>query len=236
MLRKILHLTPKAEQKDVFSKLAWQVLVLAFSVRRGARRKVTFWYCSFLSIEWWLLSDCRWSIFVALFDAGRNHDSSLWIYFIGRSSCAPWEKKPGVEIIDPKGDFLNTYLDVTLPALFQPAAKSIKAIHDAARRAKSKAYPRKDIEGRLLNTSCCSPFFYQSWGASAQKVTNFFAFVKRNLTKAKHMLDVLVTQHSRWTARHLHRSLFGQCLIKFFGSCWTPGASLSRSPGKINYM
>ena len=34
-------------------------------------------------------------------------------------------------------------------------------------------------------------------------------------------------QHSSWTARRLHRFLFGQCLINFFGSCWTPEASLS---------
>ena len=35
------------------------------------------------------------------------------------------------------------------------------------------------------------------------------------------MLDVLVTQHSRWTARRVHRALFGQTLIDFGGDSWT---------------
>ena len=35
------------------------------------------------------------------------------------------------------------------------------------------------------------------------------------------MLDVLVTQHSKWTARRLHRALFGQSLIDFSGESWT---------------
>ena len=141
---------------------------------------------------------------------------------------APWEKKPDVEIIDPKGDFLNIYLDVTLPALFQQAAKSRKAVYDAARRAKSKAYPRKDVEGRLLNTSSCLPFILSTMGGLCAEGHQFLRICrKRSPTQAEHMLDVLVTQHSRWTARRLHRSLFGQCLINFFGSCWTPEASLS---------
>ena len=47
------------------------------------------------------------------------------------------------------------------------------------------------------------------------------------------MRDVLVTQHSRWTARRIHRALFGQSLINFLGSCWTPEACLSNS-GKLS--
>ena len=43
------------------------------------------------------------------------------------------------------------------------------------------------------------------------------------------MRDVLVTQHSRWTARRIHRALFGQSLINFLGSSWTPEACLSES-------
>ena len=29
----------------------------------------------------------------------------------------PWEKKPDVELVDPTGELLTIYLDVTLPAL-----------------------------------------------------------------------------------------------------------------------
>ena len=50
---------------------------------------------------------------------------------------------------------------------------------------------------------------------------------KRNLLEAEHMLDVLVTQHSRWTARRLHRALFGQSLINFVGDSWSPEGSIS---------
>ena len=47
---------------------------------------------------------------------------------------------------------------------------------------------------------------------------------KRNPVAAHHMIDVLVTQHSRWTARRLHRALFGQSLINFQGD-WKPESS-----------
>ena len=33
---------------------------------------------------------------------------------------------------------------------------------------------------------------------------------KRNPEKTKHLIDVLVTQHSRWVASRMRRSLFGQ--------------------------
>ena len=35
----------------------------------------------------------------------------------------PWEKKPDVELVDPTGELLTIYLDVTLPALHQEAIK-----------------------------------------------------------------------------------------------------------------
>ena len=44
---------------------------------------------------------------------------------------------------------------------------------------------------------------------------------KRNPVKAELLLDVLVTQHSKWTARRVHRALFGQNLIDFSGDSWT---------------
>ena len=45
---------------------------------------------------------------------------------------------------------------------------------------------------------------------------------KRNPLAAQHLVDVLVTQHSRWSARRIHRALFGQSLINFSGTEWTP--------------
>ena len=143
---------------------------------------------------------------------------------------APWEKKPDVEVVDPKGDFLNIYLDITLPALFQQAVTSRKAVYDAARRAKSKSYPHKDLQGRLLNTSSCLPFILSTMGGLCKEGHEFFRICqKRSPINADHMQDVLVTQHSRWTARRVHRALFGQCLINFLGSSWTPEACLSGS-------
>ena len=35
------------------------------------------------------------------------------------------------------------------------------------------------------------------------------------------MLDAVFSQHSRWTARRIHRALFGQSLIDFTGTSWT---------------
>ena len=90
---------------------------------------------------------------------------------------------------------------------------------------------KKDLEGRLLNTSTCLPFILSTMGGLCAEAHEFLRICKkRSLTKAEHMMDVLVTQHSRWTARRLHRALFGQCLINFFGSAWTPEASLSEPP------
>ena len=44
-----------------------------------------------------------------------------------------------------------------------------------------------------------------------RKSTNFGEFaVKRNPEKTKHLIVVLVTQHSRWVASRMRRSLFGQ--------------------------
>ena len=34
------------------------------------------------------------------------------------------------------------------------------------------------------------------------------------------MMDVLITQHARWTARRIKRALFGQSLIKFSSDSW----------------
>ena len=36
-----------------------------------------------------------------------------------------------------------------------------------------------------------------------------------------HLLDVLVTQHAKWTARRIRRALFGQSLVDFSGPSWS---------------
>ena len=93
-----------------------------------------------------------------------------------------------------------------------------------------KIYPHKDVEGRLLNSNSCLPFILSTMGGLCAEGHEFLRICKkRSLTKAERMLDVLVTQHSRWTARRIHRALFGQCLINFLGSSWIPEASLSES-------
>ena len=44
---------------------------------------------------------------------------------------------------------------------------------------------------------------------------------KKNIEKTHHMMDVLITQHARWTARRIKRALFGQCLIDFSSDSWS---------------
>ena len=72
---------------------------------------------------------------------------------------APWFKKPDVELVDPSGELLTIYLDVTLPALHQEAITSREQVYDLARKAKAEAYPRKDSSGRLVNESFASLSF-----------------------------------------------------------------------------
>ena len=44
---------------------------------------------------------------------------------------------------------------------------------------------------------------------------------KRNKGATLHLLDVLVTQHAKWTARRIRRALFGQSLVDFSGPSWS---------------
>jgi len=73
---------------------------------------------------------------------------------------APWFKKPDVELVDPSGELVTIYLDVTLPALHQEAITSREDVYQRARKAKADAYPRKDSCGRLLSESF---FLYPSF-------------------------------------------------------------------------
>ena len=86
---------------------------------------------------------------------------------------------------------------------------------------KAAAYPRKDSSGRLVNESFCVPFILTSMGGLCQEGHDFLRLCKkRNKGATLRLLDVLVTQHARWTARRIRRALFGQSLIDFSGSSW----------------
>ena len=135
---------------------------------------------------------------------------------------APWTKKPDVEIIDPSGEFLNIYLDITLPALHQNASKTQDSVYKTARTAKTKQYPHKDHQGRLINTSVCVPFIITSMGGLCKEGHEFLRICrKKDVEKTQHMIDVLITQHAKWTARRIKRSLFGQALIDFSKDSWS---------------
>jgi len=135
---------------------------------------------------------------------------------------APWFKKPDVEFFDATGELLTIYLDVTLPALHQEAITSREEIYDNARQLKAKAYPRKDSNGRLLNESFCLPFILTSMGGLCEEGHEFIRLCKkRNKGATLHLLDVLVTQHAKWTAKRIRRGLFGQSLVNFSTESWS---------------
>ena len=124
--------------------------------------------------------------------------------------------------MDASGELLTIYLDVTLPALHQEAILSRDEVYSSARKAKAAAYPRKDSSGRLLNENFCVPFILTSMGGLCREGHDFLRLCKkRNKSATLHLLDVLVTQHARWTARRIRRALFGQSLVDFSGSSWS---------------
>ena len=132
----------------------------------------------------------------------------------------PWEKKPDVELVDPTGELLTIYLDITLPALHQEAIKSRTEVFKRARAVKNKSYPRKDEHGRLLTESSCLPFILTSMGGLCEEGHEFLRVCrKRNPEKTKHLIDVLVTQHLRWVASRMRRSLFGRATSTAVESC-----------------
>ena len=76
------------------------------------------------------------------------------------------------------------------------------------------------------------PFILTSMGGLCSEGHEFLKMCrKRNPEKAELLMDVLVTQHSRWTARRIHRALFGQSLIDFSGDSWT---GLSNQPASTS--
>ena len=131
-------------------------------------------------------------------------------------------KKPDVEFLDASGELLTIYLDVTLPALHQEAITSREEIYENARQLKAKSYPRKDSAGRLLNESFCLPFILTSMGGLCEEGHDFLRLCKkRNKGATLHLLDVLVTQHAKWTAKRIRRGLFGQALVDFSTESWS---------------
>ena len=142
---------------------------------------------------------------------------------------APWFKKPDVELFDASGELLTIYLDVTLPALHQEAITSREEIYENARQVKAKAYPRKDSSGRLLSENFCVPFILTSMGGLCDEGHDFLRLCrKRNKGATMHLLDVLVTQHAKWTAKRVRRGLFGQSIVDFTTASWS-GIQLKES-------
>ena len=112
----------------------------------------------------------------------------------------------------------TVYLDVTLPALHQEAIISREEVYSSARKAKAAAYPRKNASGQFITENFCVPFILTSMGGLCQEGHEFLRLCKKRNKKATlRLLDVLVTQHARWTARRIRRALFGRSLIDFSG-------------------
>ena len=63
------------------------------------------------------------------------------------------------------------------------------------------------------------PFILTNMGGLCQEGHDFLRLCrKRNKGAIARLLDVLVTQHAKWTARRIRRALFGQSLVDFSGS------------------
>ena len=109
-----------------------------------------------------------------------------------------------------------------MPALHQEAITSREEIYENARQVKAKAYPRKDSSGRLLSENFCVPFILTSMGGLCDEGHDFLRLCrKRNKGATMHLLDVLVTQHAKWTAKRIRRGLFGQSLVDFSTASWS---------------
>ena len=48
---------------------------------------------------------------------------------------------------------------------------------------------------------------------------------KKDMATTLRMMDVLVTQHSKWTAKRARRALFGQSFVDFNANPWTTSKS-----------
>ena len=101
------------------------------------------------------------------------------------------------------------------PSVTPRCPKSRNEIYKQARTAKAKQYPHKD--SRLLNASVCIPFIITSMGGLCKEGHEFLRVCKKkDLEKTQHMMDVLITQHAKWTARRVKRLFFGQWSLVAF--------------------
>ena len=65
-------------------------------------------------------------------------------------------------------------------------------------------------------------FVFTSIGGLCKEGHDFLRLCKkRNKSATLRLLDVLVAQHAKWTARRIRRALFGQSLLNFSGSSWS---------------
>merc|ERR1712118_59218 len=68
----------------------------------------------------------------------------------------------------------------------------------------------------------CLPFILTSVGGLCEEGHEFIRLCKkRNKGATMHLLDVLVTQHAKWTAKRIRRGLFGQSLVNFSTGSWS---------------
>ena len=70
---------------------------------------------------------------------------------------------------------------------------------------------------------CFIYFDQHGWllGGYCQEGYYLRLYKKRNKSATLRLLDVLATQHAKWTARRIRRALFGQSLVDFSGSSWS---------------
>ena len=174
--------------------------------------------------------DARFNAYRKIFLSSYSWERPVYgsdetLFFLQLQNTTPYTVEGIVlklEFLDASGELLTIYLDVTLPALHQEAITSRDEIYENARKVKAKAYPRKDSAGRLLTENSCLPFILTSMGGFCAEGHDFLRLCKkRNKGATLHLLDVLVTQHAKWTARRIRRGLFGQALVDFSAETWS---------------
>ena len=64
--------------------------------------------------------------------------------------------------------------------------------------------------------------FLLAWGGLCDEGHDFLRLCKkRDKGATLHLLDVLVTQHAKWTAKRVRRGLFGQSIVDFSTDSWS---------------
>jgi len=82
--------------------------------------------------------------------------------------------------------------------------------------------PLWDRQSRHTNANVFVPFIITSMGGLRKEGHSFSRVcTKKDLEQMHHVMDVLITQHSKWTARRIKRSLFGQTQTYFSKDSWS---------------